>query len=223
MADLDDAPDPIDEAYRQAEAGLEDADARAARRGRVLAAVEAAPRAGTGWRPGRWLAAASVVGLAVVVAWQMRTPDIRHPPTAPEPALSAALTESPPVRPEPGKPLPPPKFAPPAVMAPPAVIPLAPSVPVAVPAPVPPPPLSQPRPAVSPADADVALEAPKRALTLQARPAAALKPAAPPRPRPQRPSRLSASWSPRWSPPPSNRETAPIPAPRCAPPPATEI
>ncbi|MDB5431866.1 MAG: hypothetical protein JWP35_2982, partial [Caulobacter sp.] len=43
MSDHDATPDPIDEAYAQAEAALSDDAARAARRARVLGAIADAP------------------------------------------------------------------------------------------------------------------------------------------------------------------------------------
>ena len=63
--------DPIDQAYRQAEAAQGDEAARAARRARLLAAMAqetpAAPvpppgvrKPGSGWRAGGWLIAAGV-------------------------------------------------------------------------------------------------------------------------------------------------------------------
>ena len=74
MSEHDDAPDPIDKAYVEAEAMLGDVlgddEARAARRARVLAAVEretatpavapdtSLPSRRPDWRRGGWLAAA---------------------------------------------------------------------------------------------------------------------------------------------------------------------
>ncbi len=75
--------DPVDQAYVQAEAMLDDVRALDARRARVLAAVAAEPAAAPGSPPmrrrtqfgrGGWLIAASVVGLSVMVALQMRSP-----------------------------------------------------------------------------------------------------------------------------------------------------
>jgi hypothetical protein len=84
MSDPDARPDPMDKAYVEAEAVLDDADARAARRARVLAAVaqepaplQTAPAVLTrvsAWRRGRWLAAACVAGLGLLVAIQIYHP-----------------------------------------------------------------------------------------------------------------------------------------------------
>jgi Ankyrin repeats (many copies) len=103
--------DPMDKAYVQAEAMLEDDVARAARRALVLAAVAEAgaePQAApaprrTAWRHGGWLVAASVAAVSVFVAVQINqppaferpsTPPIAPPaqPAAPgpDPALDAA-------------------------------------------------------------------------------------------------------------------------------------
>jgi hypothetical protein len=109
MSDPGAAPDPIDEAYVQAEALLSDDDARAARRARVLAAVarEPAPRpaASAGptrspaWRRGGWLAAACVAGLSVFIASQLYEPLPRQPQTAPTspagPVTAAPVTAAP--------------------------------------------------------------------------------------------------------------------------------
>jgi type IV secretory pathway VirB10-like protein len=106
MSDHDAAPDPIDDAYVQAEALLSDEEARAARRARVLAAVarEAAAPAptvrGPAWRRGRWLAAASVAGLGVLIATQIYTPPRRQTQTTPvapmaAPGAISALPEQP--------------------------------------------------------------------------------------------------------------------------------
>jgi hypothetical protein len=102
MPDHDAAPDPIDEAYVQAEAMLSDDAARAARRARVLGAVAQAPApslaaaaAGAApavaaptvrrpaWRPGGWLAVACVVGLSVFLAVKIYQPTPFQPQTAP--------------------------------------------------------------------------------------------------------------------------------------------
>ena len=96
-----DTPDPIDKAYREAEASLNDETARAARRARVLAAVAgeaAAPApmaspAPSGWRTnwgrGGWLAAAAVAGLGVILATQIYHPAPPRPAAAPEAAVEA--------------------------------------------------------------------------------------------------------------------------------------
>jgi hypothetical protein len=148
MSDHDATPDPIDTAYVQAEAVLSDEAARAARRARVLAAVAseaalAAPvpftRRST-WRRGRWLAAAGVAGLGLILATQIYPPAWRQPRTAsntPTPKASAPAAEgiaaSPPpptVAPSPEppprpalarvpQPIPPPLVEPPVVSPPP--------------------------------------------------------------------------------------------------------
>ena len=76
-----DGPDPLDKAYREAEALLDDAEARAARRARVLGAVAEQPAApaypppaAAGRRWGGWLAAASVVGLSLLTLSQIYRP-----------------------------------------------------------------------------------------------------------------------------------------------------
>jgi hypothetical protein len=105
MSDPDAAPDPIDKAYTEAEAVLNDDAARAARRARVLAAVArepAAPLAAASpsvrrpvWRRGGWLAAASVAVLGMFTATHIYQPTGRQPltePTAPAvPAPAAAV------------------------------------------------------------------------------------------------------------------------------------
>jgi hypothetical protein len=107
MSDHDLTPDPMDEAYVEAEAVLSDDKARAARRARVLTSVEGAAAASppvaspanlrrTSWRRGGWLAVASVVGLGVVIATQVYQPFVRWPraapslPSAPAPAVRGA-------------------------------------------------------------------------------------------------------------------------------------
>lgn len=112
----DQAPDPIDKAYAQAEAVLDDEAARAARRARVLGAVardaEASPapapsRPQNPWRRhGGWLAAASVAGVSLLVALQINPPADRRqaqppaspPPVAaaPSPAPAPSIAEAPP-------------------------------------------------------------------------------------------------------------------------------
>jgi len=117
-----DAPDPIDKAYTQAEAMLDDEAARAARRARVLGAVagdvqaapsvSAPPRRRVSWAAGGWLAAASVAGVSVLVALQFtRAPLMREPPAraetsivadqapAPTPVTTPAADKSPPAPP----------------------------------------------------------------------------------------------------------------------------
>jgi hypothetical protein len=85
MSERDTAPDPVDAAYVSAEALLEDHGARAARRARVLGAIASDPKVAPtrppaprqhrrSWRGGRWLAAASVAGLATFVALRLDPP-----------------------------------------------------------------------------------------------------------------------------------------------------
>jgi len=118
MPDHDPAPDPVDEAYVQAEAMLSDEAARAARRARVLASVAhapapslvaaapavAAPAAAPAvrrpaWRPGGWLAVACVVGLSVFLAVKIYQPapfQPQTPPATPPPRTAAPATTAPP-------------------------------------------------------------------------------------------------------------------------------
>jgi hypothetical protein len=105
MSDPDAAPDPIDKAYIEAEAVLNDDAARAARRARVLAAVAREPIAPLAavspsirrpaWRRGGWLAAASVAVLGMFVATHIYQPTLHQPPTEPTapvvPAPAAAI------------------------------------------------------------------------------------------------------------------------------------
>lgn len=109
--------DPIDEAYARAEALQSDATARAARRARVLAAVDAASdqpatvaRKVPRYAP--WLAAASVAAVSTLFAVQVfesptfdaPPPPAANPPTAPVPPpviAAPAETVAPPVRTEP--------------------------------------------------------------------------------------------------------------------------
>ena len=123
--------DPMDQAYVQAEAILDDEHARAARRARVLTAVAdagAEPHAApaqrpTAWRHGGWLVAASVAAVSVFVAVQINRPPAFERPTTPTPAQqppagsSATVDAAPPT-----------VSVPPAVAAPkPAARPTAPS------------------------------------------------------------------------------------------------
>ena len=95
MSDPDVTPDPIDAAYVEAEAVLSDEAARAARRARVLAAVTRqgardAPAARARlWRRGGWLVAASVSGLALVIASQLYRPPPLPLPSKPAPAATS--------------------------------------------------------------------------------------------------------------------------------------
>jgi hypothetical protein len=103
MPEHDASLDPLDKAYAEAEAVLDDAQARAARRARVLAAVQApdaqpapsplpARKAARG-RAG-WLIAASVAGLSVFVATRINPPAEVGP--VPAPAAKVAAAEAPP-------------------------------------------------------------------------------------------------------------------------------
>lgn len=101
MSDQDAPPDPIDKAYTEAEAVLDDEAARAARRARVLAAVaaeQAAPAVApavskrSSWPRAGWLAAASVAGLSALVALQIeRTGVIEQPPRPTRPEAPTAV------------------------------------------------------------------------------------------------------------------------------------
>lgn len=132
-----DAPDPIDDAYVQAEAMLSEGDARAARRARVLAAVAGAtpepavkPRARrTVWRHGGWLAAAGVAGVSLFIATRIERPAVFEGPSAP-PAAGPAAPLAP--------------ATPPAVTTPPAAAPSASPVATAKPAPLAQEPAAQP-------------------------------------------------------------------------------
>jgi len=92
MSDYDVTPDPLDKAYVQAEAFLNDEEARAARRARVLAAasreaeIQTSRDRRTIWRLGGGLAAAAVGGLSVLLAMHMREASAPRPPPAPAPA-----------------------------------------------------------------------------------------------------------------------------------------
>lgn len=183
--------DPMDKAYVQAEAMLDNDHARNARRARVLAAVAEAvaePHAApaprrTAWRNGGWLVAASVAAVSVFVAVQINQPPPFErpttPPIAPAPAQPAAPGPDPAVDAAP----PAAASAPPAVVAPepvpqriapsPSIAPTgAPMEPpeleiAAPPAPAPPPPPPPPAAAmerrVAPAQAARQITAPARA------------------------------------------------------------
>jgi len=100
MSDHDAAQGPIDKAYAQAEAMLDDEAARAARRARVLGAVarevgtaptvSALPKRPVSWAGG-WLAAASVAGVSTLVAFQLAGPPgmQRSSPAAETPVAAA--------------------------------------------------------------------------------------------------------------------------------------
>ncbi len=108
MSDRDDIkPDPIDKAYVEAEAVLNDDAARAARRAALLAALtqpDQAPqekpapvitpapvRYRPTWRREGWLAAAAVAGLSLFLALRVYAPTLHpHPATSPPPANAAA-------------------------------------------------------------------------------------------------------------------------------------
>lgn len=168
MSDRDDTPDPLDRAYAQAEAMLDDEASRAARRARVLAAVagEAAPAAPTRsarrpsfFRYGGWLAAACIAGVGVFVTLQVspefKVRDQGAPATPAVPVASPA--PPPPVMETPGAPPPPATVAAPSAPRAPTVKPspaesLAPQAPPPPPpAPAPPPPVPPPPPPPPPA------------------------------------------------------------------------
>jgi hypothetical protein len=185
------APDPMDKAYVDAEAVLDDAAARAARRARLLGAVasepvapQAAPAARRpAWRSARWLAAACVAGLGLLIAIQTYHPadhELRVASAAPAPApLSAQRIVASPGPPAPSATVaPPPIAAPRAVMStsppafakaeppppPPAFVPVAPPPPPAfVNAPAPQGfPAEAAPPAPPPPSSDVTVEAERR-------------------------------------------------------------
>ena len=112
MSDHTQGPiDPIDKAYAEAEAALADDAARAARRARLLAAVANEPAgaepppvaaqpipgrrvfAPSAWGRGGWLAAASVAGLALFVAFKT-VPPLWFQPEATAPAASSSTPKS---------------------------------------------------------------------------------------------------------------------------------
>ncbi|HEY3887956.1 MAG TPA: ankyrin repeat domain-containing protein [Caulobacteraceae bacterium] len=152
MSDHDAASDPIDKAYVEAEALLSDEAVRVARRERVLGAVAREAEAAAAeslpltprpvWRRGRWLAAAGVAGLGLILATQIY-PDWRGPrtaqvgPAAPTPAASslAAVRALPP---PPAAAPPPPPIAVVPRASPPVLVQTVP--PQSVPPPAPPPP-----------------------------------------------------------------------------------
>jgi hypothetical protein len=104
MSDPDAAPDPMDKAYAQAEALLNDERDRAARRARVLAAVAREPAPppavvspSTGraaWARGGWLVAASVAGLSVLLATQVDLPSLNRPQPAPAASVITAPADT---------------------------------------------------------------------------------------------------------------------------------
>jgi hypothetical protein len=100
MSDPDAKPDPMDKAYAEAEALLNDERERAERRARVLAAVASEPAAapeaasrstGRGaWARGGWLVAAGVAGFSVLLATQVYLPSLKRPqPELAAPAVTA--------------------------------------------------------------------------------------------------------------------------------------
>lgn len=179
MSEHDDAPDPIDKAYLEAEAMLSDDEARAARRARVLAAVTREPataadpsltRRRPDWRRGGWLAAACVVGVSLLLVSQIYQPARFRPQTAASPAAPAESVSKPSV---PGMTAPPPPARPALARA--RAVAAAPSPPpLAVPAPAPPPPVV----AADKAAADVQVEG-RRIARPTTSPAIAEAPASP--------------------------------------------
>ena len=162
MADHDAAPDPIDQAYAQAEAALSDDAARSARRARVLSAVANQPAAPPAtvrpaWRRGGWLAAASVAGLALFITLRTFQPGPPQPQPARAPRTPGAVAPGAPSVPSPA---PPTKITaapikPPTVLpaAPPVAAPFAPApqaFPGAPTSPTPPPPPPPPPPPLPP-------------------------------------------------------------------------
>ena len=165
-----DAQGPIDKAYVQAEAMLYDEAARAARRARVLGAVagdagaapivSAPPKRRASWAAGGWLAAASVAGVSVLVAFQLTAPPVRQrlsspaqvpiaaaPAPVPGPATAPVVEAAPPAPPAAQQT----RASPPAdvAVAAPSPFPAPPSQAAAAPmaaAPPPPPPLAIPPP-----------------------------------------------------------------------------
>ena len=100
MSDYDARPDPVDQAYVQAEALLDEDAVRAARRARVLGAVarqvqEAPPATSApsgrrlSWGRHGWLAAASVAGISALVALRIYSPVA--PPRPPGPATPSVV------------------------------------------------------------------------------------------------------------------------------------
>ena len=125
MSDHDAAPDPVDKAYVQAEALLDDEAARAARRARLLAAVAepeaaptpTAPRARTVLRRGGWLAAASVAVFCAFLAGRIYQPVRDQAPLAMK-APALAESSSPQVADDLAAPAPPPVVEKPSMRAP---------------------------------------------------------------------------------------------------------
>jgi hypothetical protein len=115
-------PDPLDQAYVQAEGLLDDEAARVARRARVLGAVAGvAPARKPQVRLGRgaWLAAACVAGAALVLAVQLtplRTVETPGPAAPPIAEIAPSAAEAPPAAPTPVGPAP--VSAPPVAEAP---------------------------------------------------------------------------------------------------------
>lgn len=168
MSDHD--ADPMDKAYAQAEAVLDDEAARVARRARVLAAVAsepavddapAPPTRRPAFGPGGWLVAASVAGLSALIAVQIYEPTQVPRPSAPviptAPAAAPKTASPAPAAPAPARaPQPPSRPGSAAVSTEPA--PPSAGFAAAPPPPAPPPPPPQPalvarQPAAPPAEA----------------------------------------------------------------------
>lgn len=107
-----DAPHPVDKAYVEAEALLDDEVARRARRARVLQAVAREPaqrtiaspprpRKPSGWRYVGWLTAASLAGLGGLIAYQLSPtaslPSVAVPGTVTREAASPSAASPPPM------------------------------------------------------------------------------------------------------------------------------
>lgn len=204
MSDHDETSDPMDKAYAQAEAMLNDDDARAARRARVLGAVAtqtpapspaavAPPSPQRRWPRGRWLIAAGVGGFSLLFA-QLYEPSRFRPPPADlqeEPAATATADQA--ASPQMAAPPAEPQLAPPApvarareesrsITAAPAAAPPAPAAPpppsMVSPAAPPPPPMAAAAPAAAPMRAGEASDAAAVRSQSQRAPAFARGPAA---------------------------------------------
>ena len=197
MPDRDDmpelGPDPLDETYLHAEQMLDDEDARAARRARILAAVAqepAATPAPSTRRPARryggWLAAACVAGLSVWTAQQVYR---SAPPPRQATPVSAPAAVAPPAPPAPSRPTAPVGAArPPAPRTPTARV--SANAPRVMPRPpvAPPPDIAPPRPLpIPPVEKPIQASPPAPIASLSANIPAPPAPAPPPPPPPPAP------------------------------------